>query len=74
MWGTDDDFFVDFFTRHSFASLQAIDKAYQAKYKHSLEVAVKKETSGMCERECFPSTFNYLLYYFYIHILFLIYF
>jgi annexin A7/11 len=46
VWGTDDDFFVEFFTRHSFASLQKIDHAYQAKYKHSLEVAVKKETSG----------------------------
>lgn len=46
VWGTDDDFFVEFFTRHSHASLVAIDHAYQAKYKHSLEVAVKKETSG----------------------------
>jgi len=46
VWGTDDDFFVEFFTRHSHSSLAAIDHAYQAKYKHSLEVAVKKETSG----------------------------
>lgn len=46
VWGTDDDFFVEFFTRHSHASLQAIDRAYQQKYKHSLEVAIKKETSG----------------------------
>jgi len=45
-WGTDDDFFVQFFTRNTFANLQAIDQAYTAKYKHSLEVAVKKETSG----------------------------
>jgi len=45
-WGTDDDFFVYFFTHHSFETLQAIDAAYQAKYKHSLEVAAKKETSG----------------------------
>jgi annexin A7/11 len=46
VWGTDDDYFVEFFTRHSFESLAAIDLAYTAKYKHSLEVAVKKETSG----------------------------
>jgi len=46
VWGTDDDFFVTFFTSNSHASLQAIDQAYHAKYKHSLEVAVKKETSG----------------------------
>lgn len=45
-WGTDDDFFVEFFTRHSFHSLVEIDRAYTAKYGHSLEVAVKKETSG----------------------------
>jgi len=48
-WGTDDDFFVEFFTRHSFESLQAIDHAYQAKYGHSLEVAIGKETSGSYE-------------------------
>lgn len=46
VWGTDDDYFVNFFTRHSFESLLAIDRAYTEKYKHSLEVAVKKETSG----------------------------
>jgi len=49
VWGTDDDFFVYFFTHHSFDSLVAIDHAYQTKYKHSLEVAVKKETSGAYE-------------------------
>jgi len=48
-WGTDDDFFVQFFTTHTFESLLAIDQAYTAKYGHSLEVAVKKETSGNYE-------------------------
>jgi len=48
-WGTDDDFFVEFFTGHTFESIQAIDHAYQAKYGHSLEVAIKKETSGSYE-------------------------
>jgi len=45
-WGTDDDFFVDFFTKHSYETLAEIDQYYTANYKHSLEVAVKKETSG----------------------------
>jgi len=45
-WGTDDDYFVNFFTKNSFENLVAIDEVYQAKYGHSLEVAVKKETSG----------------------------
>jgi len=48
-WGTDDDYFVHFFTKQSFENLVAIDQAYQAKYGHSLEVAVKKETSGAYE-------------------------
>jgi len=48
-WGTDDDYFVHFFTHHSFESLIAIDQAYQQKYKHSLETAIKKETSGAYE-------------------------
>jgi annexin A7/11 len=46
VWGTDDDFFVEFFTRRSFEVLVEIDVAYGSKYKHSLEVAVRKETSG----------------------------
>jgi len=45
-WGTDDDYFVHFFTQHTFEQLYAIDQVYTAKHKHSLEVAVKKETSG----------------------------
>jgi len=48
-WGTDDDYFVHFFTKHSYEDLVAIDRAYTAKYGHSLEVAVKKETSGAYE-------------------------
>jgi len=45
-WGTDDDYFVEFFTRNSFDQLQAINHAYNAKYGHNLEVAAKRETSG----------------------------
>jgi len=45
-WGTDDDYFVNFFTGHTYSQLAEIDKSYTAKYGHSLEVAVKKETSG----------------------------
>jgi len=48
-WGTDDDFFVSFFTKHTSEQLAAIDQEYVAKYGHSLEVAVKKETSGAYE-------------------------
>lgn len=45
-WGTDDDYFIHFFTHHSFESLLAVDEAYRKKYNHSLETAIKKETSG----------------------------
>jgi len=45
-WGTDDDFFVEFFSKHNHESLAAIDHAYNAKYGHPLETAIKKETSG----------------------------
>jgi len=48
-WGTDDDYFVHFFTKHSYEDLVAIDHAYTAKYGHGLEAAVKKETSGAYE-------------------------
>jgi len=48
-WGTDDDFFVVFFTKHTYEQLAVIDQEYTAKYGHSLEVAVKKETSGAYE-------------------------
>lgn len=46
VWGTDDDYFVDFFTQNSWGSLSLVDGSYKAKYGHSLEVAIKKETSG----------------------------
>jgi len=48
-WGTDDDYFVHFFTKHSYEDLVEIDHAYAKKYKHGLEAAVKKETSGAYE-------------------------
>jgi len=47
--GTDDDFFVQFFTKHTYEQLALIDQEYTSKYGHSLEVAVKKETSGAYE-------------------------
>lgn len=45
--GTDDSVFVDVFTRRSSAFLQRVNQFYQQKKKkHSLQVAIKKETSG----------------------------
>jgi len=45
--GTDDSTFVDIFTRRSSAFLQRVNFFYQQKHKrHSLQVAIKKETSG----------------------------
>jgi len=49
-WGTDDDFFVKFFTTHTFEHIQLVDAAYGTKYGHSLKVAIEKETSGSYER------------------------
>jgi len=45
-WGTDDDFFVKYFTTHSYEHIQLVDFAYNAKYGHPLKVAIEKETSG----------------------------
>jgi annexin A7/11 len=45
-WGTDDDFFVKFFTTKSFEHIAIVDAAYTQKYGHSLKVAIDKETSG----------------------------
>jgi len=45
-WGTDDDFFVKFFTTKSFEHIELVDQAYIAKYGHPLKVAIDKETSG----------------------------
>jgi len=49
-WGTDDDFFVKFFTTHSFDHLSLVDAEYKSKYGHSLVVAIQKETSGFYEK------------------------
>jgi hypothetical protein len=48
-WGTDDDYFVHFFTKHSYEALVEIDHEYNKKYGHGLEAAIKKETSGAYE-------------------------
>jgi len=45
--GTDDSVFVDIFTRRSSAFLQRVNLFYsQTHKKHTLQVAIKKETSG----------------------------
>jgi hypothetical protein len=45
--GTDDSTFVDVFTKRSSAFLQRVNFFYQQKHKrHTLQVAIKKETSG----------------------------
>jgi len=45
--GTDDSTFVDIFTSRSAAFLQRVNFFYQQKHKrHTLQVAIKKETSG----------------------------
>jgi len=45
-WGTDDEYFVAFFTKSSFEHIHNVDKAYQEKYKHNLAKAIDNETSG----------------------------
>jgi len=49
-WGTDDDFFVKYFTTHCYEHIGYVDAAYAQKYGHSLRVAIQKETSGHYER------------------------
>jgi len=44
--GTDDHFFVHFFTSKSPAHIFEVDRAYTAKYGHGLVHAIKKEISG----------------------------
>jgi len=44
--GTDDDFFINVFTTRSPAHLQRVAKHYRDMYNHTLEEAIKKETSG----------------------------
>ncbi|KAF7808494.1 annexin D5-like [Senna tora] len=50
MLGTDDKTFIRIFSDRSSTHLAAIDKAYQRDHGHSLEKAIKKETSGYFER------------------------
>ncbi|KAK7290198.1 hypothetical protein RIF29_04442 [Crotalaria pallida] len=45
--GIDEKTFVQIFSERSAAHLAAISFSYQNKYGHSLEKAVKKETSGL---------------------------
>jgi len=49
-WGTDDDYFVKFFTHNSYEHIALVDAAYNSKYGHSLKVAIEKETSGFYKR------------------------
>uniref|UniRef100_A0A6B2LCH3 Annexin n=1 Tax=Arcella intermedia TaxID=1963864 RepID=A0A6B2LCH3_9EUKA len=44
--GTDENKYIKILTSHSLAAVKRIDKHYQAKHKHSLEKAIKSETSG----------------------------
>ncbi|CAO2813722.1 unnamed protein product [Amaranthus hypochondriacus] len=47
--GTDEDMFINIFTGRGSAHLAGIDSAYRSMYGHSLEKAIKKETSGLFE-------------------------
>lgn len=47
--GTDESTFIRIFSERSRAHLAAVDAAYHGMYGHSLEKAVKKETSGLFE-------------------------
>jgi len=47
--GTDEEVFINVIARRSPAFLQRVSDCYQAKHKHSLEKAVKSETSGYFE-------------------------
>jgi hypothetical protein len=44
--GTDDDYFVNFFTTNPFPHIFAVDQAYTAVYGHGLVKACQKELSG----------------------------
>jgi len=48
--GTDDEFFVEYFTKKSPAHIAEVDKVYRIKHSHSLEHAIKGETSGDYEQ------------------------
>ncbi|KAJ8646851.1 hypothetical protein MRB53_008599 [Persea americana] len=45
MWGTNNKTFIDIFAKRSRPHLAAVDAAYDKLYGHSLEEAVRKETS-----------------------------
>ncbi|RWR75109.1 annexin D5-like protein [Cinnamomum micranthum f. kanehirae] len=45
IWGTNNKTFIDIFTKRNRSHLAAVDAAYDKLYGHSLEEAVRKETS-----------------------------
>ncbi|KMT01361.1 hypothetical protein BVRB_9g213750 [Beta vulgaris subsp. vulgaris] len=45
--GTDEDTFIKIFSERSRAHLAVVDSTYNSMYGHSLEKAIKKETSGL---------------------------
>jgi len=49
-WGTDDVFFIKFFTANSYEHIALVDAAYSNKYGHNLKTAIEKETSGFYKR------------------------
>jgi len=44
--GTDDKYFINFFTKSSPDHIQSVNAAYNSAHGHPLHVAIKKETSG----------------------------
>jgi len=45
-WGTDETTFIDVLTQRSFDHLEVVEKRYEEKHKHTLDHAIKSETSG----------------------------
>jgi len=48
-WGTDEETFIEILTHRSFEHLVKVADKYKQKYKHTLEHAIKSETSGWFE-------------------------
>ena len=48
-WGTDEKTFIEILTTRSFEHLEKVAQRYQEKYKHTLESAIKSETTGWFE-------------------------
>jgi len=48
-WGTDEDTFIQILTQRSFEHLTKVSLKYKEKYKHTLDHAIKSETSGWFE-------------------------